>query len=46
MDLDRYQVSRRGASFFFDKESLPIAKELLKVIEEHTLTYEQATEQN
>lgn len=42
MDLDRYQVSRRGAGFFFDKESLPIAKELLKVIEEHTLTYEQA----
>lgn len=42
MDLDRYQVSRRGAVFFFDRESLPIAKELLKVIEEHTLTYEQA----
>lgn len=42
MDLDRYQISRRGAGFFFDRESLPIAKELLKVIEEHNLTYEQA----
>lgn len=42
MNLDRYQVSRRVDSFFFDRESLPIAEELLKVIEEHTLTYEQA----
>lgn len=42
MNLDHYQVSKQWLGFFFDKESLPIAEDLLKVIEEHALTYEQA----
>ena len=40
-DLDRYQV-RRGSCYLFDKKSVPVAEKLLKVLQEHNLTYEKA----
>lgn len=42
MELDHYQVRRNSLGFFFDKESVPVAAELLKVLQKHNLTYEKA----
>lgn len=42
MELNQYRVRRNSLGFFFDKESVPVAEELLKVLQKHNLTYEKA----